>query len=328
MLIPEIRKTFLDYISKIVDECRRHHVRVFVLSYPITAAPVGDDAHNPYLRFLGELSATDESVLQQFGDAAIGVTREHGAETIDIERDMRRIRAQLPAQTRLHRDDGVHLNDLGNEIVAYALLKGLHAPPIVSSVTLDAMQAKVTSTENAAVSELRRMGDTLRFTRRDRAIPLTFWAPVNSSGASIEKIFEPVNGYYLSITGLSPNKRYELTADDTPLSPNCGFSAAELGERLNIAAVKSDRWLQRGPWAQQAMALARITESKADLDRAVAYEARNELHGEKWDQMRSRIRPALASAAAAQKVVAKPAAYHFQLTPLSSDSIARCATGH
>ena len=75
------------------------------------------------------------------------------------------------------------------------------------------------------------------------------------------------------------------------------------------------------------MALARITESKADLDRAVAYAVRNELNGEQWKLMRSLIRPALSAAGTAQKRIAKPVPYHFQLTPLSADSVARCATG-
>ena len=323
---PQFQKTFLDYTAKIVDACRKRHVRVYVLSYPITAAPAGEKVHDPYLRFLSELSATDQSPLQKLSDEAMRLAREHGAQTIDVEREMRRVRASLPADTRLHLDDGVHLNELGSELLAFAILKGLHAPSMVSSVTIDAKQVKVASTDSAAVTALRRVGDTLRFTRRDRGLPLTFWAPVDSSGASIEKIFEPVNGYYLTISGLPENRRFALEVDGSPVSPKCGFSAAELSGRLNLATVKSDRWLQRGPWAQQAMALARITESKADLDRAVAYEVRNELHREEWQQMRARIRPALASAISAQRTIAKPVAYHFQLTPLPTDSVARCAT--
>lgn len=325
---PEFQKTFLDYTAKIVDASRKRHVRVYVLSYPITAAPVGEKAHDPYLRFLSELTSTDESSLQELSDQAMRIARDHGALTIDIQREMRRIRAALPAGTRLHQDDGVHLNELGNDVLALAILEGLNAPAIVSSVAIDAKQLKVAATDDAAVAALHRMGDTLRFTRLDRGLPLTFWSPVDSSGASIEKIFEPVNRYDLSISGLPPNRRFALEADGSPLSPACGFSAAELAGRLNLAAVKSDRWLQRGPWAQQAMALARITESKADLDRAVAYAVRNELNGEQWKLMRSLIRPAMTAAGTAQKRIAKPVAYHFQLTPLSADSVARCERIH
>ena len=258
----------------------------------------------------------------------MSLAREHGAQTIDIERGMRRIRAALPAGTRLHEDDGVHLNGLGNEVLAFAVLESLNAPAVVSSVAIDAKQLKVGPTHNAAVTALRRMGDTLRFTRLDRGLPLTFGAPVDSSGASVEKIFEPVNGYYLSISGLPANKRFALEAEGSLVSPECGFSGAELGGRLNLAAVESDGWLQRGPWAQQAMAVGRITESKTDLDRALAYEVRNELHGDRWDQMGSRIRRALTSTAAAQKVIAQPVAYHFTLTPQTADSSARCGKGH
>jgi lysophospholipase L1-like esterase len=325
---PEFRKTFLDYTAKIVDACRKHHARVYVLSYPITDAPAGKKTNDPYGRFLKELSDTDQSFLQQLGDETMKLARDHGAQTIDIEREMRRIRRSLPPDTRLHLDDGVHLNELGSEVLAFALLEGLHAPGMVSSVSIDARQVKLAAADSAAVTGLRQTADTLRFTRLDRGLPLTFWAPVDSSGASIERVFEPVNGYFLSITGLPADKRFTLEADGSPLSPSCGFTAAELGGRLNLAAVKSDRWLQRGGWAQQAMALARITEAKADLDRALAYTVRNELRGEKWKQMRSQVAPALTSAAAAQRIVAKPVAYHFELKPLPSDSVARCATGH
>ena len=60
---------------------------------------------------------------------------------------------------------------------------------------------------------------------------LDLYRPVSYTIA-VEKIFEPVNGYYLSITSLAANKRYALAADGTPLSPDCGFTVPRDGSPL------------------------------------------------------------------------------------------------
>jgi lysophospholipase L1-like esterase len=317
---PEYQKTFLEYTRKVVDECLKHHLRVYVASYPITAAAGGAKAADKYNRFLGELSASDTSLLQRLGDSAMKIARERGAGAIDVEREMRKLRDNSPSQTRFHQDDGVHLNELGNEVLAFALLKGLHAPAMVSSVSIDAQHAKMISSTGATISNLRMNADTLSFTRLDRALPLTFWTPVDSSGVSIEKIFAPLNGYFVSFTGLRPQSRYALDADGLTLSPKCGFPAARLSKPLNLAALQSNRWFQRGPWAQQAMALGRVTESKADLYRAIEYTTRAEVSGQNWRTMKSRGATALSSITSVQRSITRPVAYHFSLVPISANT--------
>ncbi|MEO5903954.1 MAG: SGNH/GDSL hydrolase family protein [Gemmatimonadaceae bacterium] len=321
---PEYQKTFLEYTRKVIDECFRHHVRVYVVSYPITDRAIGMKGADRYNRFVGDLTSQDTSLLQRLGDSAMKIARERGAAAIDVEREMRAMRNAFPPGTRLHQDDGVHLNELGNEILAYVLLKGLHAPPLVSSVSIDAERGKAVRVTGATVSNVTKSGDTIRFTRLDRGLPLTFWKPVDSSGVSVENLFAPVNGYFVSFAGLNPHARYELGADGIALSPPCGFDGSRLSEPLNLAALRSDRWLQRGPWAQQAMALGRLTESKADLHRALVYRARTEEAGSNWNLMTRLGMSALTSISAVQRSIAKPVPYHFTLSPLSSDSVSRC----
>lgn len=323
---PQFRKTFVDYTLRIVDACRKRNVRVYVLSYPITAAPVGDRARDPFLSFVAGLSATDTSLLQRLGDETMALARAHGAATIDVEREMRRIQAATPSGTRFHRDDGVHLNEFGNQALAFALLKGLGAPAVVSSVRIDAARGQVLASDGAVVSGLKgTAATTLEFTRLDRGLPLTFSSPADSSGTSMEKIFEPVNGYFLSFNGLPPGTRFQLQVDGRLLSPKCGFTAGKLLKGLNLAAVRSNRWRPRGPWAEQAIALGRITEGKADLYRAFFYPGENELRTQNWELMRSRINPALERASEAQQAIAKPRAYHYSVTALPADSTALCS---
>ena len=53
----------------------------------------------------------------------------------------------------LHAADGVHLNDLGQLAMAFAILKGLGAPDHVSSMTIDAKNGKVSATAGCRVTK-------------------------------------------------------------------------------------------------------------------------------------------------------------------------------
>jgi len=320
------RQTFLDYTAKIVDACRKRNVRVYVASYPITAAPVGEKARDPYGRFLGTLASTDSSLLQRLGDEAMRLAEKHGALTIDVERAMRRIAANAPPGTRFHQDDGVHLNELGQQVLAFTLLAGLGAPSAVSTVEIDARTGRTVRSEGATITGLKLGMSGLDFVRLDKALPLTFWTPTTTSGASIEKIFAPINGYFVAFKGLLPRARYDLEVDGISLLPECGLTAKRLESGLNLATLSSSRYLQRGPWAQQAIELGRITDGKADLEAALSYQRQNEVKGVDWRRTRERISAAIGAASLAQKAIARPVPYHFTLKPLSADSSAKCAS--
>lgn len=90
--------------------------------------------------------------------------------------------------------------------------------------------------------------------QRDHALPLTFWDPQENSGASIETIFAPINGFYLRYANLPVGARYTFQADGLELSPRCGFTSEQLGGRQNLATLTSSYHRPRGPWAQQAIA--------------------------------------------------------------------------
>ena len=323
---PATRQAYLDYTLKIVQACLDRRVRVYVLSYPLTATAVGEKASDPYHRFLGELTATDRSLLQLLSDEAMNRTRALGAATIDIQREMRRIAATAPRGTRFHQDDGVHLNEFGNQVLAFAILRGLSASETVSSVRIDARSMLVVASDGAMISDMKRNGEVLEFTRLDRALPQTFWKPVQASRASMEKIFEPVNGYLLRFNNLPAGARFTIHVDGINLSPSCGFSSEELGTTLNLATLSSSYYEPKGPWAEQAIALGRITDSKADLEAALSYQRKAGRQTGNWELMRSQVVAALASASDAQKKIGKPRPYRFRLVPLTARATARCVT--
>jgi lysophospholipase L1-like esterase len=320
-----IRHVFLEYTAKIVDSARARHVRSYVLSYPLTAAPIGPRAGDPSVLMAGTITATDTSLLQRFGDDAMKIARAHGAQTIDVQREMRQVMADLPAGTRIHQDDGGHLNNLGSQILAFAILRGLGAPASVSSVEIDAANLRIVKAERATISELKRTGGRIEFTRLDKGLPLTFPQGEPRPQFHAERVFAVINGYFLKLTGLAPGARFELRAGAISLAPKCGFPSEGLGRGVDLAALGSTYYVPRGPWAQQAIALGIITDAKSQLESSIFYQDENELDSPSWKQMRSRVNAALDDASAAQKAIAKPVAYRFELEQLTPAVIAECS---
>src|SRR5690606_23233276 len=118
----EHRRRYLEGIRGIVEACRERGVRVFICSAAVTAADPDKSEHD---------------FLQQMCDAGLALARDAGAETIDVQRTMRKIQRRVRKANEekptdqhetLHAPDGVHLNERGQLAMAYAILKGLGAP--------------------------------------------------------------------------------------------------------------------------------------------------------------------------------------------------------
>ena len=119
----EHRQQYLEAIRQIVERCKAHGVRPIICSPAITAEAPDKAA---------------KGFLQSMTDEGLGVAEVLGAETINLQRGMREVQKRIIAanaketdekkRTRLHVEDGVHLNDLGQLAMAYAMLKGLGAP--------------------------------------------------------------------------------------------------------------------------------------------------------------------------------------------------------
>src|SRR5436190_23065022 len=115
-------------------------------------------------------------------DDGMALARSLGAGTIDLQRGMREVQRRIldankhetdPKKlTKLHVDDGVHLNDLGQFAMAYAMIKGLGAPADVSSATIDWNTSSATSTSACSLTDIQKSDNGLSFTRLDEASPL------------------------------------------------------------------------------------------------------------------------------------------------------------
>jgi lysophospholipase L1-like esterase len=249
------RKDYLDAIGELVDRCKARGVRVFICSAAITAE---------------DPDRAEKGFLQTMCDAGLEIARSKGAGAIDVQRAMREVQRRVLAANskqpdpkkheRMHVDDGVHLNDLGQFAMAFAILKGLGAPAEVSAASVDAGAATVTEASGCRITGVKRTDDGLSFNRADDRLPLNL-APLWMLHGFYIPIGEELNRYQLTVTGL-PEGRYEVAAGGRALG---AWSAAELARGINIASATQDPWEPGGPWDAQGHAVKVFTDMRDEL---------------------------------------------------------------
>ncbi|MFO1096153.1 MAG: sialate O-acetylesterase [Planctomycetaceae bacterium] len=249
------RQTYLDSIRGIVKACQEQGVRVYICSAAITG-------ENP--------DKAESGFLQQMCDAGLAIAKEEGGETIDVQRTMREVQRRVldsnkgkPAdqQESLHVKDGVHLSDLGQLAMAYAILKGLGAPENVSTAAVDAKSSAAGECHGCTVSDVVKSEDskTLSFNRLDEGLPFN-----NGLFSALQYRFVPMhelNRYRLHVANLEPGK-YALTVDGRSVGV---WNAQQLASGVDLASATTDAWQPGGPWDAQATSLKSLTDARHDI---------------------------------------------------------------
>src|SRR5262249_14552841 len=140
-------------------------------------------------------------------------------------------------KSTLHAADGIHLSDLGQLAMAYAIIKGLGAPADVSSATIDAQPPTLVEAKGCQVSNLRGDAGRRNSARRDEGLPITFGV-FGALQFRFTPIPDELNRSLLSVRGLPPG-RYSIEADGRGLGT---FTAARLAQGVNIASATADGW--------------------------------------------------------------------------------------
>jgi len=180
--------------------------------------------------------------LRKFNDGLKEVAAKEGAIFVDqfdpymamLERE----RADHPNDF-VGGGDAVHPGPIGHTVMAWAILKALNAPALVSSVEIDC-NSKQAKTERCSVRELSVSAGTVSFERQDEALPM----PIDekaSNALKLAPILQELSQYELKVTGL-PSGDYELSIDSQPVA---NISADQLGQGFNLA-------IQAGPITKQA----------------------------------------------------------------------------
>lgn len=300
----ESKARYLTGIRTIVEQCKARGVRPIICSPAITSIPP-DEAETGF--------------LQTMTDEGMELAKSLGAETIDLQRGMREVQRRIHAANakesdttkhhHLHVKDGVHLSDLGQLAMGFAMLKGLGAPEEVSSATIDAATEVAQKTDHCQITTVSKLPEGgLTFTREDQGLPITLgafsvfdfrWVPIP----------DQLNQYMLTVTNLEAGD-YEIIVNGRSLGKT---SAERLSQGLNITTMTANPFEPGGPWDAQSLVVKELVDSRDKLS-----ESRN-LRVRHLSNHADAATLAALSADLDQKLVelqratAKPQAYRFEI---------------
>lgn len=301
----EHKQKYLDAVKGIVGECKKRDVRVYICSAAIMA---------------NDPDQGEQSYLQKMCDEGMALSRSLGGEAIDVQRMMRDIQRRViksnvgiketAKQNTMHAGDGVHLNDLGQFAMAYAILKGLNAPAMVSSATVDAAGGQVVDSPGCEISNIVSKDRHLEFTRLDECLPFNY-----GLFFALHYRFVPMpaelNQYMLAVKNL-PAGRYAMTADDRGIGT---FTAAQLSEGMNISWATANAWEPGGPWNAQANSLVSLTNARHELATAGLLTTLHVGPGKLLDDLAKGSVAANEQLESLQRLMARPRPYRFVIRP-------------
>lgn len=293
------KQLYLDGLRTIIERCREKKVRPIICSPAITAE---------------DPDTAEKAFLQTMTDEGLALAKSLGAETIDLQRGMREIQrrvietnknAKPEDQVRLHVKDGIHLEELGQLAMGYAMLKGLGAPGEISSVEINASDSSAKAT-GCTVSEVKKTTDGLTFTRLDQGLPLNL-GPLTQLQHRWVPIPDGINGYRLIVKNL-PEGEYEIHANGRGLGK---VRAAELAKGINMASMTADGWHPGGPWDCQSCVVKELVDARDKLWMGGVLQDR---YFEKDDiGVRKEFARQDDELVALQRAAAKPQPYRFEL---------------
>lgn len=240
----DIEQTYVKGYQHLLDSVREHvpGVRLTLLG----PSPF-DDVTRP-VTFPGGYNA----VMQHFAEIDQSLADKYGAAFVNLNPPVvaaiQKADAMDPKLAVLLLPDRVHPDPLAHWVMAEALLKGWHAPALVSDVTIDARSGTATQARNAVVGQLEQTEAGLKWTEIEDGLPL----PISRSNATqallldLTDIQQQLNREMLHVTGLAPG-RYTLSIDDEAVDT---FSPDALESGINLAdyATPMFHQAQRVSW--------------------------------------------------------------------------------
>lgn len=305
----EHKAAYLTSLRRLIALCQEHKVRVFICSPAIT----NEDP-----------DSAEKGFLQQMCNEGLALAQSLGADTIDIQRAMRKVQRHVLAanknqkdtakRTKLHVEDGVHLNELGQLAMAFAILKGLGAPADVSSAVIDAAGAKIESATGCVVSAVKQTTDGVEFDRLDEGLPLNF-GTFGAFNFFFIPVPEELNRYMLTVSGLAAGK-YDLLAGGRALGK---FTASQFAHGLNISSMTANGWEPGGPWDAQAAALKMVTDARMEIAGSRSYSDVFMSHHPGLEDVRAETAATLQRLEALQRKIAAPVTVHFEVKRVASE---------
>ncbi|MCC6821965.1 MAG: SGNH/GDSL hydrolase family protein [Verrucomicrobia subdivision 3 bacterium] len=264
----DIFRAYVRSQTEIAKVLKANGVRVALL----TPQPIEDKRPDP------DQDVRNQS-LRKFSDGLKEVATQAGT-TFGDQFDpymaiMLRARAEDP-KAFIGGGDAVHPGAMGHTIMAWAILKALGAPALVSRAEINGA-TKLVVAAACKIQNLKVVNGVISFVRLDDALPMpidpacappkTNSAPEGFDGSlsmpidptanpvlKLAPIFDDLNRYELQITDLAPGS-YELSIDGESVGK---VTAEQLGKGWNLAA-------SAGPITRQSQELLKLVFQKNNL---------------------------------------------------------------
>src|ERR1039457_3580263 len=215
----------------------------------LTSQPIEDKRPDP------DKDVRNQS-LRQFSDGLKEVAAKQGATFVDqfdpYMAIMMHERVADPAAF-IGGGDAVHPGPAGHTIMAWAILKALGAPALVSRAELDGAAGKVLASEGCQITNLKADQGTVAFDRVDAALPMPI-DPKAEPALKLAPILQDLDRYELQVTGL-PAGTYELSIDGESVGK---ASSEDLAKGWNLATTA-------GPITKQAQEVLALVFQKNNL---------------------------------------------------------------
>jgi lysophospholipase L1-like esterase len=283
--------------KEIVNVLQKNGARVALM----TTQPIEDKRPDP------DKDVRNQS-LRKFSDGIKEVAAQEGARFVDqfdpYMAAMLKARAEKP-DAHIGGGDAVHPGPAGHTIMAWAILKQLNAPALVSCACLDVsrwLRSKVTCEMNCSVSNVKKADGTVSFDRLDSALPMPIDARATAA-LQLASVTDDLNRYVLKVEGLKAAS-YDLAIDGLKVAT---FKQEELLKGVNLATVST-------PNTVQAMQVLDLVFKK------------NSVYFERWRKVQLANGPAerlveldkqIAGLEAQIENARKPKTHHFELKPVT-----------
>jgi lysophospholipase L1-like esterase len=267
----------------------------------VTRAPTFEGGYNAvlmrYSEFIKELASKQSAGLADLNTPVVSALKKaNGGDAALAQRII---------------PDRIHPGASGHLVMAAALLKAWHAPPLVSAVELDAAPGKVVKivrAENTVVSELKSEG-VLSWTQVDAALPLSIDMNDAVMALSVRSsdVIETLNQQTLKVKGLSA-PRYQLKIDGEVIG---AFTREQLAEGINLAVLPT-------PMVKQAKAVHGLTLKHNNLHFAAWRQVQFPFQDNKSRNIAkalSAMNALEAEVIAEQRAAAQPKPHRYELTP-------------
>ena len=244
-------KRLADYREKtkdIIQQLKAAGTRLIVVGGP---GAVDTDAFRTIFAQGHDAAVVYNKTLATFGDAAKEVAEQEGVVYADLHNTMAKAMVkfkELHPEKSFVGNDGIHPENVGHTVMAYAFLKAMGCDGNIGTITVDLASHKADATAGHKVVSMENDTLTIESSRYPFSVRRDSDVLGIGSAMNLVPFDEDLNRFRLVLSGVPAGKHVKVTWSEVPVPATDGseqrktvtvsrdFDAAELAKGINLAA--------------------------------------------------------------------------------------------